>query len=311
MPRTRTRPRLHVDVDGAADGEPLLVLSGFALSGRIFDPVLSHWTSRFRVVRYDHRASARSATTVLPTSMQQLAADAVRVLDDVGLGSAHVIGLSFGGLVAQELALRHPDRVRGLVLVGATCGGPRGVRPTASGVARLGRDVTASAVRDRAPLLPLLFSDDFRAMHHREALRRHRPFMRHPSNGWGVTQHWWASVYHDTWSRLPGLAAPTLVLHGSEDRLSPVANAHLLAERIPDAELVVADGCGHAVPLERPAWARDVVVDWLDRRSPGPGEPLPAWRRAVDLTTRPVGLQLAALRTGVTLAGVVAERVRR
>ncbi len=120
--RTVSRPRLHVEDRG--DGEPLLAITGWTISSAVFDPIAHLYVPRLRCVSYDHRGSGRSARWVGAVSMALLAADAARVLDELGIEAAHVAGVSMGGMVALELAVRMPHRVRSLVLVGATAGQP-------------------------------------------------------------------------------------------------------------------------------------------------------------------------------------------
>ncbi|HEV7844880.1 MAG TPA: alpha/beta fold hydrolase, partial [Thermoleophilaceae bacterium] len=101
MPHTRTRPRLWYRRSGNGDGEPLLLITGFTISAAVFDPILPLYEDRFECIVYDHRASGRSAKPLRLTSMAELAGDAVRVLDELGIERAHVYGLSMGGMVAQ------------------------------------------------------------------------------------------------------------------------------------------------------------------------------------------------------------------
>ncbi|MFP5219494.1 MAG: alpha/beta fold hydrolase, partial [Actinomycetes bacterium] len=121
--RGPTAAQLHVQREGS--GEPLLWITGFAISSEIFAPVINHYAAEHDCIRYDNRGAGRSQVPWWPTSVPELAADAVRVLDALGVESAHVYGLSMGGMVAQEVALRFPDRVRALVLGGTWHGGPR------------------------------------------------------------------------------------------------------------------------------------------------------------------------------------------
>src|SRR4051794_37537692 len=219
--RWETRPG-PMSVSRHGSGEPLLFITGFAISSAVFRPVLDLYASRFECILYDHRGG-------VATSMPELAADATEVLRSLGHSSAHVYGISMGGMVAQELALRFPERVRGLILAGTTPGGPRAFRPAA-----------AELVGGR-----FLFSPAFRR-EHPDRVRELLPYFElRPSALWA---HWWATVYHDTVSRLGQIQAPTLVMHGGADAMSPVANARLLAERIPDARLVILEGAGHASP---------------------------------------------------------------
>jgi pimeloyl-ACP methyl ester carboxylesterase len=170
----------------------------------------------------------------------ELAADAARLLDALEVESAHVLGPSFGGMLAQELAIRFPERVRALVLAGATPGGPRAVLPNLDELAAILGQAVLALPRERPPWIrALLFSPAFRRRHP-ERVRELVPlFLRHLPPPWGIAAHWWASVYHDTVSRLPEIQAPTLVMHGERDGMAPVGAAHLLAERIPDAELAI------------------------------------------------------------------------
>jgi len=217
-----------------------------------------------------------------------------------------------GGMVAQELALRFPDHVRGLVLGATTPGGHRAARPAARELAAL----LAAARGDRRArgewLAGVLFSPEFRARHPDRVRELLRYFGRHRSSRAAVAAQWWASVYHDTTSRLGQIRAATLVMHGDRDTLTPVANARLLAARIPDAELALVAGAGHAYALERPAESRRLLLDWLDRR-----EPIPAGARRTGLTarveplTRAFGLPVGAVRTGGSVAVLGAERLAR
>jgi pimeloyl-ACP methyl ester carboxylesterase len=238
--------------------------------------------------------------------MPELAADAAGLLTGLGLENAHVYGLSMGGMVAQELALRFPQRVRGLVLGATTSGGPRALRPTLGELSAL-----AAGSRGRRDwLAAALFSPAFRREHPERVARLLPYFARHPAPRHGVLSHWWATVYHDTTARLGQIQAPTLVLHGERDSLAPLGNARALAERIPDAELAVVPGAGHAYALERPDAACALVADWLERRSPiAPGRPRRGLMARAEPLTRPFGLPVGALRTGGSLATLAAERV--
>src|SRR3954447_16040436 len=221
MPRTPGPVALHYERRGT--GEPLLWITGFTISSAIFEPILPLYEPRFDCVTYDNRGAGRSAAPLRSTSIPQLAGDAVRVLDAVGLQSAHVLGASMGGMIAQELAVRFPQRVRGLILVGTTPGGPRAARPVL-------RELGAATAR--GGLGAALFSPEFRQAHPERVRELVRFFRAHRAPVHGMAAHWWATVYHDTFSRLGRVAAPTLVLHGERDVMAPIANARTLAQRI-------------------------------------------------------------------------------
>src|SRR4051794_19771054 len=292
-----------MSVSRHGSGPPLLFITGFAITSKVFRPVLELYASRFECILYEHRGG-------LMTSMPELAADAARALRSVGHSSAHVFGISMGGMIAQELALRFPERVRGLVLGGTTPGGPRAARPTLAELSALGLGMAGAFRRAGRPSLgSWLFSPAFRREHPERVRELLRFFAAHRAKPRGINAHWWATVYHDTVSRLPQIQAPTLVLHGAHDAMAPVANARLLAARIPDAELRLVEGAGHAYLLERPEHSRDLLVEWLERRSPIPaGRPRTGLAARTEPLTRAFGLPVGAARTGFSLAARAAGR---
>lgn len=303
------RARLHVQQHGS--GEPLLLLTGFAISCDVFETVLPLFGQRFAVTTYDHRGAGRSSPARPGLSMGMLAADAVGVLDALGIDSAHVYGLSMGGMVAQELALRFPHRVRSVVLGATTAGGPHAglpLRELLALAAELPGPLTGplSGARARG-LAALLFSPGFRARSPERVRALLPAFARHRARPAGIAAHWWASLYHDTWSRLPRLERPTLVVHGAEDGLTPLAGARRLAGRIPGAELAVVPGAGHAYLLEAPEASYALYTAWLDRIGPvGPGTRPPLLASRVEPLHR--GLPAGALRTGRSALQVLTGR---
>jgi len=304
LPYALSRPRLHYERTGS--GEPLLCITGFAISSAVYEPVLPRWSTRFDCITYDNRGSGRSGAPLGTTSMPELAADAARLLDALEVPSAHAFGVSMGGMIAQELALRFPERVRGLNLAGTTPGGPRAVRPALRELAAVGVNAAATLRSPGRPWLgPLLFSEAFRASEPERVRALLALFAAHGPTPWGANAHWWATVYHDTLSRLGQIQAPTLVMHGGEDAFAPLANARLLAERIADAELAVVPGTGHAFILEAPEASFRLMTEWLERRAPiAPGCPRRGFAARREPVTRALGLPIGALRTGASLAAL-------
>jgi pimeloyl-ACP methyl ester carboxylesterase len=301
MPHTAGRPSLWYERRGS--GAPLLLITGFGISGAVFEPVLDRYAERFSCIVFDNRGSGRSQAPLRPTSMPELAADAVGLLDELGIASAHVYGVSMGGMIAQEVALRFPERVRGLVLGCTSPGGPRAVRPT---VRELRAVATAAAGAPRSPvdstLAAVLFSERFRRDEPERAHFLLEHFRRHLPAAQGVAAQLLASVFHDTVSRLDQVQAPTLVLHGERDVMAPLGNARMLAERIPNAELAIVPGAGHAYALERPDVSFNLFASWYARHAPiAPGVARRGLTARVEPVTRALGLPIGAARTGASL----------
>jgi pimeloyl-ACP methyl ester carboxylesterase len=259
--------------------------------------VLEHYTDRLRVIAYDHRGSGRSSHWAVPVSIPMLAADTARVMDDRLLDHAHVVGLSMGAMVALELALRMPSRVRSLVLVGGTPGGPLAALPPASRAARSVAELAVgSARRGALNPAPLLFSAEFRRAHPERVRELIRPFGQFRPPLWTTQFQTLATSCFARGDSLSRVRTPTLVVHGDQDVMSPLANATMLAEGIPGARLWVARGAGHAVPLERPEETAEVLCSWCEEHASNSPPKATQWERATERLSRPFALHAGTLR---------------
>ena len=272
MPRTSNPPRLFFEDRG--DGDPLLVIGGFGVSSEVFGPLADLWSTRFRCITYDHPGTGRSSKRACPFTTGALAASAVRVLDELEIEAAHVAGLSLGGAIAQELALRFPHRVRGLILISTTASGPLRSPPNLCELAlTTARIVKESVRRRRLWLAPAFFSDGFVEREPERAAALMRPVTAHPPAPWSLAGQSLAAALHDRARDLHRIHAPTLVLHGECDVLVPVAHAQLLARGIPGAELRIVPDAGHGLAVELGAETLEIVSDWLERAWPGASPP--------------------------------------
>jgi pimeloyl-ACP methyl ester carboxylesterase len=247
--------RLHFETFGDAEYEAIVLLEGMGGDIPGWRRNIPHLADELFVIAFDFRGNGRSDAPDEEQSMATFAEDTLAVLDAVGVRSAHAYGQSFGGMVAQEIALDHPARVLSLVLAATHFGGPHVVRSK------------VRVPKDR-PFLAL-YSERFAAEHPdhvREDLvmgarSRQRP---HAARRQARAVESWSS-----YERLPDITAPTLVLHGTEDRMVPVENARVLAQRIPGAELVLLEAAGHVYHSEMAAEADAAVLDFIRRRGRG------------------------------------------
>lgn len=240
--------------DGA--GRPLVLLAGQSNDHT--------WWGRVRgdfgraTITVDHRGTGASGKPDTPYSTRGFAEDVVAVLDEVGVDDVDLYGTSMGGRVAQWLAALHPDRVRRLVLGCTSPGGPHAVersRAVRKALAQVDKGKRQEA------LLDLMYTPSWRAANPGPYRVLGSPAM--PPHA--LRLHFLASEAHDAWDALPGITAPTLVLHGSDDLMTPVDNAALLVDRIPDARAHVFPGARHAYFDECRSEASPMVVDFLDR----------------------------------------------
>ncbi len=239
---------LHVVRRGA--GEPILLAQG--LGGDVEhwgDAFLGRLARRLEVIAFDHRGMGRSPGGPDPFSIADLADDAAGLLDHLGLPDAHVLGLSMGGMVAQELALRHPGRVRTLVLASTFAGGESALATYPPAVQAFTRPLLRGGRPPAA--LTALVADQAR----RFGVARDDAALR------TILTQLAAVGGHDTLARLGEVTAPTLVLHGERDPAVPVANARILADAIPGARLVVLPGAGHVPFWQQPEHCARLVAE--------------------------------------------------
>lgn len=243
---------LHYELAG--DGPPLLVVNGTGSDLRRKPSVLeSPLVQHFTVLAYDHRGLGRSrvADPAHQPTMADFAHDALRLCDHVGWKRLLLLGVSFGGMVAQEIALSGGARIRRLVLACTSPGGAGRASAPLHEVYRLPATERAERLASYTDIRTA--TDALR----REQLIRFITVAAESddlSAAPGLRKQLEARRHHDTWDRLPSLRVPTLVAAGRHDGIAPLANAEALASRIPSARLRVFEG-GHVFLLEdRTAW---------------------------------------------------------
>jgi 3-oxoadipate enol-lactonase len=264
MPTARL-PGLDLHYEERGDGPALLLIAGIPAIADDWGPLRDRLSAGRRVIAFDNRGSGRSTVTPGPYTTAQLAADAVALLDHLGVARADVFGMSLGGMIAQEVALARPDRVRSLVL-GCTHAGPRHAAPQPPEAARAFAMRTDDWPLRMRTLAPFAFSE-------RVDPQLLRAFIEKKSRDVQADEGYRAQIAavlsHDTAGRLAGVSARTLVLTGDDDRIIPAASSRLLQERIPAATLHVIDGAGHLFFLERPDETERALRAFLDGAQDG------------------------------------------
>jgi pimeloyl-ACP methyl ester carboxylesterase len=223
-------------------------------------PFLAALEQSFDCTAFDHRGMGRSGRAELPFTTADLAADAVGLLDALEIKRAHVVGISMGGMVAQELALAHPERLHTLTLGATYCGGPEGTLMDPEDVRMLGEAMTSG---DRELVLRAMWeinlSPGFREDDSRYAAFREMATAL-PAPLPVILQQMRACAAHDTSSRLGGISTPTLVVHGSEDRMLAASNGRQIAALL-STRLELLEGVGHMFWWEQPERSAALVRD--------------------------------------------------
>lgn len=240
---------IYHEFHGNAGAQPLILLEGMGGDIPGLRRNIPRLAAELRVIAFDFRGNGRSGPPPEDATVASFVDEAIAVLDHAGVEGAHVYGQSFGGMVAQELALRHPDRARSLIL-GCTHAGQRHAVRVTERVPK-GRPWLALYAPAFAEAHPEHVAEDL------EVGARQRQPLNASRRQWEAIRDW------DAYERLSRLRLPALVIHGSEDRTIHPENARVLVRRIPGARLAMLEGAGHVYHSERPEEADRVVLEFV------------------------------------------------
>ena len=261
----RAGTRIYWEASGA--GEPMLMIMGLSFTHEMWFRVLPHLVGSYRTITFDNRGAGRSDVPRGPYSMATMADDALAVLEAAGHDSAHIVGASMGGMIAQEIALRYPSKVRSLTL---GCTSHSGVF---SRWPRFGRGpgfawfkMTDRIARERS-LRHMLYAADTPDERIEEDIRIRCDCAW---NMKGVVAQLAGILLWSSYLRLPYLRMPTLVLHGDEDHLLPPQNGRIVAARIPNAQFELIPKAGHVLTTDQPELTVYRLLRFLRRMGTDP-----------------------------------------
>jgi pimeloyl-ACP methyl ester carboxylesterase len=265
MPLQAVRTGVTLNYEVSGEGEPLLLIMGTSGSIPLWADLMPRLAERHRVIAFDNRGLGGSERGEGPITVASLAEDAAALLEALDVPSAHVMGWSLGSGIAQELALAHPQKVASAVLY-ATWGRCDGFQRSILAAFRLPyvvRDMEAALTVSGLAFSPqLLDRPDFQ-----ELLEPMLPAFPQNEEQMAVTvEQWDADLAFDTLDRLGGITAPTLVVVGEQDLLTPPRQAKAVADAIPGAryELLTGPGSSHGLHIERPDDLLKIVTGVLD-----------------------------------------------
>lgn len=242
-------------------GYPLILINGFASTMDTWNPpVLEELARHFRVIIFDNRGTGYSSASDEPFTIPLFAADTLALMDALGIARAHVLGLSMGASVAQELTLGNPDRVDRLILVSGTCGGSKMARMEPAVWETLA-DKSGTGLDLASRMFSVLFTKPW--------LAANDPWQYCPevhettSEESAARQAEALFSWPGTYDRLPSVHAETLVMTGTDDVVIPPENSRILADRITGARLTEIAGAGHGLQYQCPEVFVRVVGEFL------------------------------------------------
>ncbi|MEW6032801.1 MAG: alpha/beta fold hydrolase [Bacillota bacterium] len=266
MPKLRVG-ELDMYYEFRGQGPPLVMIMGLSGHAGWWEPaIVEDLAQDFRLLLFDNRDAGRTTgpPDPGPYTIRDMAADTAGLMERLGLGRAHVLGLSMGGMVAQELALGYPDKVDRLVLGCTTPGLSRGVPPSAEVLVELTAGREGRSLADlAASLLGLLFTAEWVERNSERLPVLLGRLAEYPIRPEAYRRQLAAIASFDPGERLETITTPTLVLHGDRDILVPPENGAVLARAIPGARLVILPGCAHALGYERPDLFTGAVREFL------------------------------------------------
>ena len=255
--------RIHYEVTGKSGATPVLMIQGLGASKNAWNLQRIAMATRFRIISFDNRGAGRSDKPTEPFTLEQMADDALAVLDAAGIETAHVVGASMGGVISQIVAVKYPHRVRSLTLVCTACRNHpwrqellQTWAKTAAdkGMIEVGKEAAQWVMSPRSfrRLVPA-----FTWMGPLAALRPRHSFVSQIDAILNTRE--------DLVDQLSTITAPTMVIVGNQDILTPRGDSEEIAERIPNAELVVISGAAHGLMMEHSSTFNRILIEFLQR----------------------------------------------
>ena len=246
--------------DEQGKGEPVLLIMGLGYSSVMWYRTRPILAARYRTLAFDNRGVGRSDVPAGPYPIALMASDAAAVLDAAEIESAHVFGVSMGGMIAQEFALQYPQRLRSLILGCTSAGGPTAVRAESAATEMLRTREQMSPEQAAEAAVPFIYDAATPRNLIDEDLAVRRPWF--PRREAYLAQ-WQGILAWEAYTRLGAIRVPTLVVHGESDRLVPPGNGRIISGRIPDAELVMIPHASHLFFTDQPVEVHDAVLRFL------------------------------------------------
>lgn len=264
MPKEKiNNTELYYEIHG--DGDPLIMIMGLSANIDWWPPTfLEKIKKNFKTIIFDNRDAGRSENSGENYELKDMATDTIKLMDKLNIDKAHILGISMGGMIAQELVLEYPERVDKLILASTNCGNPKSILPSKKVLAELTKDRKGRSDIDIIKdFIELLYTDEFIEQNPDFIEKTKIRMLRAPIKPEAYKRQINAILTFNTGRRLKDIEAPTLVIHGKEDILLPPKNAEIIANAIPNAELQYFENSGHALFSHKPEKTSELVLNFL------------------------------------------------
>ncbi|MHA1575976.1 MAG: alpha/beta fold hydrolase [Candidatus Thorarchaeota archaeon] len=257
---------LYYEIHGPPDAPPLVLIGGWASYRWIWFRQIPSFRGKYRCIVFDNRGAGKSSKPDYPYTMEMFAADTVGLMEALGIENAHILGISMGGLIAQQIAISYPEKVRSLIIASSHFGGPNHIPMDDKTMALLIAIPTETISREQAREMRLeaTFSSQF--------LQENKAIMeqigawaeKHPTPVFAQVHQSSATSAFNAEVEVKKITAPTLILHGGNDRAVPTKNGELLAGSISTSRLKIIEDASHFVIIEKYEEFNNEVMNFID-----------------------------------------------
>jgi pimeloyl-ACP methyl ester carboxylesterase len=263
LPKTKVNDiNIYYEIHG--EGFPLVMIMGLTGTANFWSPFLIEGLSKhFKLLIFDNRGAGRTDKPDIDYTIKMMADDTAGLMEALNIERANILGLSMGGMIAQELVLNYPNKVEKLILCGTHCGGYRSVFPPVETTDFLAGKLTKTHEEWIEKEMPFLYPEEFIKNNSEFIEERKKGYLKTPLPDNSRERSILAVGRFNAGRRLKKITKSTLVLHGKKDLLCPYQNAEILANNIPNAKLVLFDNIGHDLFSPEPEKVNKTIIDFL------------------------------------------------
>jgi len=263
LPKIKVRDiNIYYEIHG--DGYPLVMIMGFTGTANFWSPFLIDGVSKhFKTIIFDNRGAGRTDKPDIDYTIAMMADDTAGLMDALKIERAHVLGISMGGMIAQEFVLNHPEKVNKLILVATHCGGYRSIFPPVEITDFLAGKTTNTPEEWIEKEMSFLYPEEFIKNNPDYIEERKQVYLKTSLPDKSRERNILAAGRFNAGRRLKKINTPTLVIHGKKDLLMPYQNAEILANNISGAKLILFDNIGHDLFSPEPEKVNKALIQFL------------------------------------------------